>query len=332
MKKSLWILSALALVGFAFTGCSNDCETADDCADGEYCIEALYAAAGGNDDTDSVEVGDMFCSACPVDCDPASQYPVCVASVHACAAQASCPAGQQFQVNGNTASCISDSVKSCNADTDCENGWICGASKVCEPKAADEFKYVRIDDMSDDCTTKKTCEEVDPGADIDAVVLTKADGAKHYAVGVAGYLRSDKKTEKDSYTDKNGVKSATDPTKALNEPDSFTGYPNADGKCVYFTDANKTEHPYVSLGGKGGYVALEMGAPIVAGDKIDVLEVGSCELTNTKDGGKQVAKSEAIQLQVSVSKDSGWKVIGSKTADDTNKGILSFTISDNMLK
>lgn len=334
MKKSLWILSALALVGFAFTGCSNDCETNDDCADGEYCIEALVASAGGNDDTDSVEVGDMFCSACQTDCQADAAHPVCVESLHLCGARAACDAGMTMQAEGGYATCIVGTVKSCNADTDCENGMVC-KDKVCSPKTADEFKYVRIDDMSPVCeldkTTKK-CHKDDPGADIDAVVLTKTStGAVSYAASVVGYQRSDGLKAGERYDESKPI--ATDPNKAVGKPDSFTAYPNKDGKCVYYTDSAHTDHPYVSLGGQGGYIALQMSEAIEANDTIDVLEVGACDLQNTSDGKAQKALTEPIKVSVSISgADGSWKEVGQLEANDTNKGILSFKVSENALK
>jgi hypothetical protein len=431
--------------------CDGDdemCHNNDDCADGEYCIEALYEV--GNGDTDSVKVGEMFCSACPTDCDPTSQYPVCASSVHACAATASCPGGQVFQVKGNVAVCISGTVKTCNNDEDCESGYVCDANKVCAPDAKtcekdtdcetgyvckakqcvadaktcekdtdcesgyvckakqcvadanacendvdcetgyvckakqcvvdaktcekdtdcetgyvckdkqcvadaktcekdtdceagyvckdkqcvvevyNEFKYVRIDDMSVACTLDKDglCHVDDPGADIDAVVLAKVDNTLHYAVSVTGYQRSDGLKAGERF-DQN-IPAATDPTRALGQPDAFAAYPAVDGKCAYYIDAAKTVHPYVSLGGMGGYVVLEMANAIEAGDKIDVLEIGACDLQNTKDGGSQIAKAEEIQISIS-STGENWKIVGKHSADSTNKGILSFTISSNML-
>ena len=332
MKKSLWILSALAMVGFAFTGCSNDCETNDDCADGEYCIEALVASAGGNEDTDSVEVGDMFCSACQTDCQADAAHPVCVTSLHVCGARATCDGGQMPTVGSDGyATCISETTGTCKTNADCEKeGYVCGPQNVCIPGTEDKFKYVRIDDNSDPCkkNAEGKCTQDDPGADIDAVVLNKSDGTVHYAERVVGYLRSDGVKERvaDSPI-------ASDPSKALGKPDSFKQYPEKDGKCIYYTDSSFKEHPYVSLGGQGGYITLEMGGTIDAGDRIDVLEVGACSLQNTKDGKSDTAVAEPIKLSVSVSgADGSWKEIGELTADTTNKGILSFTVSEAKLK
>ena len=102
------------------------------------------------------------------------------------------------------------------------------------------------------------------------------------------------------------------------------------GPGSYYIDAEKTVHPYVSLGGMGGYVVLEMANAIEAGDKIDVLEIGACDLQNTKDGGSQKAKAEEIQISISSTGET-WKIVGKHSADSTNQGILSFTISSNML-
>ncbi len=311
-------------------GCESDegvCETNKDCLDGEYCIEAKYEVAGD----DVIKVGDKFCSACPIDCDPDSQYPVCVSSIHVCAAVQTCPSDQQFLVNGMTATCVSTNVENCSADEDCKNGYVCDKSQeICVPdKVGDKevYRYVRIDDVSDACTKDEDgkCHADDPGADIDAVVLIKPDGNMFYAAKVAGYMRSDGLLAGERYDPQTPV--ATDPQKAVGKPDSFVNYPNADAKCAYYLDDAKTEHPYVSLGGKNGFVALEMAEAIEAGDKIDVLEVGAC----SENGGKPETKAEPIKLQISVSQDKGWKVIGESITDGTNKGILSFTVAQKLL-
>ena len=88
---------------------------------------------------------------------------------------------------------------------------------------------------------------------------------------------------------------------------------------------------FVSLGGKGGYIVVEMSEQIEAGDIIDVLEVGGCTLQNTADGGNVVAQAEKVKVQVSVNYTDGWKVIDELQANSINKGVISFEVTADKL-
>lgn len=297
MKKALWTLSALAVLGFGLVGCEDDEENlcATDCsANDQVCVKTAY------------------------------DHYICVDDAEKCSKQ-----GKVFDDDGL---CVS-SVKrdSCESDNDCEADETCSSNRcVDKGSVAPQYKYVLISDLSKKCEDENKCKD-DPGADIDAVVLRKYNGGgEYYATSVAGYQRSDGKTKKEAGQ-------ATDPSQALGKPDSFAGYANGSnttGECVYYKDAEKIEHPYVSLGGVGGFLMLEMGAAIEVNDNVDVLEVGKCSLTNTKDGGKQTAQAEEIKVQISTASDKNgtWKDLGSATASDQNKGVLSFTISASNLQ
>lgn len=241
------------------------------------------------------------------------------------------------QVMGEDGLCMAPepSGTPCDAQGQCaEEGYTC-VEGFCQVAPA-SFKFVMIEDLSTACSEAKTCTTEDPGADIDAVVLKKGgsnDNLK-YAAAVRGYKRSD---GKQATTSDNEM--ATNPEKATGKPDSFVAYPTADGICYYYSkdvsssdEANRIR-TYVSLGGKGGQLILEMEDAIEAGDIIDVLELGKCNLYNTKSApdakDKDVAKSEPIQIQVAVTDDASsnlWNIVGTDEASDKNKGILSFNI------
>ena len=199
----------------------------------------------------------------------------------------------------------------------------------------EQFKFVRVDDLSEPCKTDTDglCHLDDPGADIDAIALVKAGKGTFYATTVKDYRRSDGATE--TLALENGRIPAVNPQKAIGAPDSFLSYAIegvSDGKCIYYEDSEHKVHPYVSLGGQGGYLVVEMSEAIEAGDIIDVLEVGQCTLQNTADGGSQTAQAEKVQVQVSVNHHDVWKIIGEGAADSTSKGVISFEVTADKLK
>jgi len=337
MKKALWVLSALALVGFGFSGCGEEEECGDGyiCDNDEFCDNACNEGAGehcfGKDEADDRPI----CSKCEYDC--AIMFPDtfknCNEAAGLCMNDASCPAGMTASDNGNgTGLCVGGEQKTCTTNDQCGENEVCSGG-VCEAEGSVEtkFRFVRIDDMSPICEKKDgKCTAPDPGADIDAIVLVKSNGQSVYAESVAGYSRSD------GIKSKEGLEAnvAADPAEALKAPDSFSKYAagSSGGECIYWKDAEKTIHPYVSLGGQGGYLVVEMGGDIEKGDKLDILEVGGCELTNTTEGGKQTAQGEQIKVSIAVSGDAEtWNPVGEKKSDDSNKGLLSFALNDDAL-
>jgi len=226
--------------------------------------------------------------------------------------------------------CISADLNECDGDGDCEEGYSCNADKICEEDIDEpEFKFVRIDDLSPVEYTNPNRE--DPGVDIDAVVLVKkGTGVSYYAVSVWGYARGD---------DQSGLKDnvAFDPSAALGRPDAFVNYPSNTDICNYYVEDPKTSSgprvfTFVSLGGLGGWLILEMGAGIEAGDKLDVLEVSDCKLahTNTSNGQTALIEKDGFKVQISMSDAASgkWNVVNQGTV---TKGVLTTTITHAMV-
>lgn len=375
MKKTLSVLSVLALVGLGVSACGGSegdaCTSNVDCnaLEGLYCNvstgvceastsvnytpvdndEYCDGTCGTNDYgltencfLDEADEDQGFCSSCSVNCGVkyAGTFPVCDdASGYCVAKENPCDSGMTLSsTDGETAVCVNASVSdNCSVDTDCEGGYTCNLeTHACElgSNVDPQYKYIRVDDLSPACEKDSDgfCHLDDPGADIDAIALVKSGKGTTYASTVKGYQRSDNATE--TLALENGKTPAVDPSKAVGEPDSFLSYATSgasDGNCVYYSDNEHTVHPYVSLGGEGGYLVVEMSEKIEAGDKIDVLEVGKCSLTNTSDGGSQKAQAEEIKVQISVNSADGWKIVGTGIADDTNKGVISFNVTADML-
>jgi hypothetical protein len=306
MKKSLfWMLSALAVTGlFSLAACDED-ES-----------EEIPACAEGNNPCEG--------TTSPY-CHPVGTTPVC-------SIIEKCDAGMTMGLDGRCAdNTLGGEGAACSNSDECQSGLSCYNNQCSSAAEVEDYKYVRIDDMSPKCETDsngKCKSSEDPGADIDAIALIKSDGSVSYAASVKGYGRSD-----DTPSAKADNEMAVNPERALREPDSFIHYPNdKDGICYYWKQdtnptTNNAERTYVSLGGKGGYLIVQMANSIVAGDKIDVLELGDCTLYNTSSKpGAEAGKAkdnEEIQVQVSVSGDvSGdWKTIGTGKA---TKGVISF--------
>ncbi|MBQ9244619.1 MAG: hypothetical protein IJ165_15575 [Proteobacteria bacterium] len=323
MKKSLWILSALALAGFCMTGClegagpvdgeqvDNDEYCDGQCGDSEYC---LYSS--------DLESGE--CSACPVDCAlENSLYPVCIVLDGGvgpvCVATANCPDGQGY-------------AKDESGHYVCSNG-----DPIDDPAPeAGAGQFIRVDDVStfeEACGKFENgkCSKDDPGADLDAIVVRKADGGYLYAKEIMAYSRG---AEKDRVTER-GV--SGDPTAVLGKPDSLISYPDS-GDCYYLQkDSNKDDYKFtfMSLGGEGGYVEVKMDDVFHAGDTVDIIELGNCELVNTHSGqgvSKSKVGAESMKVQVSISgEDGSWKVLGS--AGKATGGIFTAgKITSDMLK
>jgi hypothetical protein len=97
--------------------------------------------------------------------------------------------------------------------------------------------------------------EQSAGADIDALILRKPNGATFYANEVLEYATLSRHPFTDAFA-------------AIGPPDAFWAYPDT-SQCF-------TEKGFVSLGGVGSYLIVEFPAPIEAGDVLEVLEVGAC--------------------------------------------------------
>ncbi|MEM6990048.1 MAG: hypothetical protein AAF721_06110, partial [Myxococcota bacterium] len=103
-----------------------------------------------------------------------------------------------------------------------------------------EYRFVLIEDLSDETGGDF------PGADIDAVVLQKANGGTFYAQQVLA----------------SGVTTG-DVTEVVGAPDAFAAYPD-----VSTCDISQG---FVGLGGDGGYVIVSLGDALEAGDTLDTL-------------------------------------------------------------
>jgi|GEM_PF-1979960 len=222
--------------------------------------------------------------------------------------------------------CIPADIGGCERDADCEIGYVCDTYEGICVEGAREFRFVRIDDLSP--VEYNDTRKEDPGVDIDAVALKKKDtGAYFYAVRVAGYARGDGSSSiRDNF--------AFDPHAALGKPDAFVSYPTNTDTCHYYVDprAAVKKYTFVSLGGLGGWLILEMGAAIEAGDILDVLEVSDCKLASTMsaDGMTAVKEPDGFRVQISTSEAANgkWNVVNQGTV---TKGILSTTITNAMV-
>ena len=312
MKKSLfWMLGALAVSGlFTFSACDED-EAAPCTEDNNPCAD--------------------------------TEKPYChvVNNAPVCSVVKECNSGEQMGSDGRCANIDAKSQLggSCTTSDDCVSGLHCDGG-VCASDDEKSYRFVRIEDMSPAGDYTKP----DPGADIDASVLQKTGQAAIYAKTVKDYKRGDGKSSIKDRT------MAADPEKALHEPDSFVNYPNG-SQCNYYNsdksagnDVKNREFTFVSLGGNGGYLVVEMGGKIEAGDTLDVLELGKCTLFNTNDDPQKLSSTkdgaiaEEIKVQIAISSDAGasWQTLsdsnGQKTATKENHGILSFKIAAADLK
>lgn len=147
------------------------------------------------------------------------------------------------------------------------------------------YRYVRISDQSTKTST------VNGGADIDAILLTRRDGSQHAARYVEAFQHGGGAFEGPDL----------DPMEALGFPDSFYNWPDS-SRC-------DVDRGYVSLGGSGGYLIVDMAVDITPGDRISVLEVGGCQWS----GGKAIAEPVRVDIAVASGFDAQWVYLGSGT-------------------
>ena len=164
--------------------------------------------------------------------------------------------------------------------------------EVTDPGPWPQYRFVRIDDLS----TRSLSSD---GADIDAIILTKANGEVFYASAVEGLIYSDPQT--DGYN----------PEEALGAPDAFY---NAAMNDFSVCDIGETDaRPFVSLGGEGGVLVVRMDANIEEGDTLTVLEVGGCDYGN----GEAIVEEIGVSIAVSSDIDTGlWLELGSGQGPD----------------
>ena len=313
MKKLAWLLGAVALVGLsACDADENNCGAVNCDESAPLCVLAANNKA-------NVDV-----------CLAKDKEPV----YNQCGHDKAQDVATMWYDNG---ACTTRYTGSCESDSQCESDQVCDTvNKQCVAKTGSQKpRLVRIDDLTElNDNDKKNGD--DPGADIDTVVLTKASGKAVYVTEVNGFKRGDgKSAQGEDYS------IASNPQAVVGAPSSFVDYPTDTKNCYYYkkdTDPNASPvRPFVSLGGKGGYIVVVMGEDIEAGDTLNVLELGGCTLQNTKDKKTQVATGkEAVKVQVSISgKDGDWALVGdssSRVTEEDYTGIFSVKISDNMLK
>lgn len=223
-----------------------------------------------------------------------------------------CPAGQHCTTSGY---CEDDSIEQgdvgddCSAKYPCKEGLVCGSDDKCEEPSEDAlpYKFVRVDDLykKGDTNSKE-----DYGADIDAIVLDKADGQPSYAKNVVDYKHGG-----GFYTGSHEAEADVASKKVLGAPDSFYEYPEVTN-CHLYINKDPSNAAFVSLGGEGGYIIVEMEKAIEKGDKLDVLEVGDCTYDDDADGKGGKAVKEPVKVQISVAADaidSQWVVLTEKS-------------------
>jgi hypothetical protein len=305
MKKSLFALAAMATLGIFAYGCGDDDSVCDDV------------------------VCDTVGTVCRVQNLPIlGNTGVCAPSDETCKAQFPDGDGYFNEVDwtckDRSAEHHGTNENGCQSNDDCTEAPYLRCNTQtgeCEEEVGEEYRYVRIDDLSP--AEPSTTTKEDPGVDIDAVVLVKRDGTKFNIKAVQGYSRSDGGSAKPE-----DAAHAYDPAAIIGDPDSIVNYTDPDGKCNYMNN-DKTKFTFVSLGGLGGYIIGEMGGAIENGDDLYVLEVGDCDLNaaTTQSGNSSKAGAENFKVAVSIAKDadSEWKQVINDTA--ASKGVVHSKIS-----
>ncbi len=181
------------------------------------------------------------------------------------------------------------------------DGYVESYSIICWDMQTDHdlnYYFVRVNDLS-------TNAGVNPGADIDAIQITKAKtGERAFVSRVEEYVP---------------VNDA-DISDVSILPDNILGAPTAFGTPFDPAEAgsDKTcslddEH-FVSLGGVGGYIIVSFGdAHVENGDAVTVYEIGNCN-------GEGVSDPVEVQVSVSSNVDGEWITVFSATEGPVMSG------------
>ena len=147
MKKALWALSAMALIGFGMTACEEE-----DLGNGGSTLPAVTDSWDkcGEDLPDPNNPG-------KADTQKVEAYDASGNKVHACSSYDEC-ADEGFvfkkDAKSDVASCVYDILYNggyCRTNNDCEDEEAtCNADHQCEVGGEQTFKFVRIDDGSED--------------------------------------------------------------------------------------------------------------------------------------------------------------------------------------
>lgn len=149
------------------------------------------------------------------------------------------------------------------------------------------YYFVRINDQSLNMGAN-------PGADIDAVSITKAvDGSRHYAQRVEDYSPI-------NVADISVVSIL--PDNILGEPTGF-GLPFDPANAGADKECSLLDENYVSLGGVGGYIIVSFGEAYVEnGDVVTVYEIGNCN-------GQGQGDPIEVQVSVASAADGEWVTV-----------------------
>ena len=102
-------------------------------------------------------------------------------------------------------------------------------------------------------------------------------------------------------------------SKSLGSPDSFFEFPESVDNCRVSIDQDPDNPPFVSLGGEGGYIVVEMEEEIENGDTLEVLEVGGCQFNDGPVGSETgVTVKEPLLIAVSNTPDLGWVILANE--------------------
>ena len=153
----------------------------------------------------------------------------------------------------------------------------------------EDYRFVRVDGISHSIVR------------VDALVLEKPDGTRHYATSVEALAVSS---------------GEIDPTVALNEPDAFYAFNEGDTtSCQLEVQGSKT---YLELT-QGQSLVVRMGAALEEGDKLYLLDAADCDLLP----GQAVIDDARYQVSIATRVDAqqwlsifGGAGIGSATITD----------------
>jgi len=148
-KYALMFLCASTITAMATTAFGQECETDDDCAEGDVC-EITSAGSTGCPPCPPCEEG-VECPPC--ECDESSEsFSECVED-DSCTTDADCPTGLSCQFSDPSIACTvdSDGTEMCEESTPSTDGYCAFSPETCDSNADCPDNYECISSELNDC-------------------------------------------------------------------------------------------------------------------------------------------------------------------------------------
>lgn len=269
-------IAASSLVVACGDDSESSCITDSDCATGDLCNFATETCAIACTDDATACLDDEACVPRGAD----NEGSICVVTdvQPECSVDDDCDTAAGETCNVDTGVCEGGTVGECSTNEDCDvdGGEFCDTTtNTCESTAVDTYFFAELVDAS---SGDDACDAPDPGSDIFAIELSKADGSGPYqAFAINGDIKGGDDNEQTDYLT---VLDGTAPslTGTCTEFDDTFSLGCGGNVSFYFVDENDTR---VEIENGDTITPFEYGETC-GGDALDSWTVNICSADVTE--------------------------------------------------